>query len=56
MKPPEDGCGAAFADINIIKRCFFEKQTDKTDSAFVGTFAIEYYKPSCREGAKAKIE
>ena len=25
-------------------------------SSFVGTFAIEYYDPSCREGAKAKIE
>ena len=25
-------------------------------SSFVGTFAIEYYEPSCREGAEAKIE
>lgn len=25
-------------------------------SSFVGTFAIEYYEPSCREGAQAKIE
>ena len=25
-------------------------------SSFAGTFAIEYYEPSCREGAEAKIE
>ena len=25
-------------------------------SSFIGTFAIEYYEPSCREGAEAKIE
>ena len=25
-------------------------------SSFVGTFAIEYYEPSCREGTEAKIE
>ena len=50
----EDHNGTLGKDTSVTIKGNFRKTW--FSSSFVGTFAIEPYEPSCREGAEAKIE